>query len=253
MELGNARFHCWKRGGHGNVNMEEAHMHSCDVYFYEIAKRTGINRIHDMARRLGIGELNGIDLPGERTGLMPSRDWKLATIGAPWQGGETLITGIGQGYVLATPLQLAVMTARLVSGTKIIPHLTRKITTSDSIEVPVRTTFEPLGISPAHLKIIHRGMNAVTNIPGGTAFRSRIKEPEFAMAGKTGTAQVRRISKSERDTRVLKNDELPWELRDHALFVAFAPYDNPRYAVSVVVEHGGQVQKQRPQLPAIFC
>ncbi|GGF52935.1 peptidoglycan glycosyltransferase [Terasakiella brassicae] len=243
MELGNARFHCWKRGGHGHVNMEEAHMHSCDVYFYEIAKRTGINRIHDMARRLGIGELNGIDLPGERTGLMPSRDWKLATIGAPWQGGETLITGIGQGYVLATPLQLAVMTARIVSGTKIIPHLTRKITTSDAVEVPVRTTFEPLGISQAHLKIVQRGMNAVTNIPGGTAFRSRIKEAEFAMAGKTGTAQVRRISKSERDTRVLKNDELPWELRDHALFVAFAPYNNPRYAVSVVVEHGGSGSK----------
>ncbi len=131
------------------------------------------------------------------------------------------------------------MTARIVSGTKIIPHLTRKITTSDAVEIPVRTTFEPLGISQAHLKIVQRGMNAVTNIPGGTAFRSRIKETEFAMAGKTGTAQVRRISKSERDTRVLKNDELPWELRDHALFVAFAPYDNPRYAVSVVVEHGG--------------
>jgi len=239
IELGNARFHCWKRGGHGPVNMVQAHMHSCDVYFYEIAKRTGIDRIHDMALRLGIGERTGVDLPGERTGLMPSRDWKLATIGAPWQGGETLITGIGQGYVLATPLQLAVMTSRLATGKKVTPHLTRKITTSDGTEIPVRETFQPLGISPAHLKIIHQGMNAVSNIPGGTAFRSRIKEQEFKLAGKTGTAQVRRISKSERDTRVLKNNELPWELRDHALFVAFAPFDNPRYAASVVVEHGG--------------
>ncbi len=239
MELGNARFHCWKRGGHGWVDMVGAHMHSCDIYFYEVAKRTGIDRIHDMAVRLGIGEKTGLDLPGERSGLMPSRDWKLATIGAPWQGGETLITGIGQGYVLATPLQLAVMTSRIVSGKKVIPHLTRKLTTADGSELPVRPTFEPLGISENHLKIVQRGMNAVTNIPGGTAYRSRIKEKEFAMAGKTGTAQVRRISKAERETRVLKNKELPWELRDHALFVGFAPYDNPRYAAAVVVEHGG--------------
>lgn len=243
MDLGNARFHCWKKGGHGPMDMTEAHMHSCDIYFYEIAKRIGINRIHDMARRLGIGDKTGLDLPGERTGLMPSRDWKLATIGAPWQGGETLITGIGQGYVLATPLQLAVMTARLVSGKKVVPHLTRKITTANGVELPVREKFEPLGLSPSHLKLVHDSMNAVTNVPGGTAFRARIKEPEFAMAGKTGTAQVRRISKAERDTRVLKNSELPWELRDHALFVGFAPVHNPRYAAAVVVEHGGSGSK----------
>ena len=242
-ELGNSRFHCWKRGGHGKMNMVQAHMHSCDVYFYEIAKRVGINRIHAMAQRLGVGTKTGLDLPGERSGLMPSRDWKLATIGAPWQGGETLITGIGQGYVLATPLQLAVMTARIVSGKKIKPHLTRKITTTEGVEVPVQSQFESLGISPAHLKIVQNGMNAVTNIPGGTAYRSRIKEKEFAMAGKTGTAQVRRISKAERDVRVLKNNELPWKLRDHALFVGFAPYDNPRYACAVVVEHGGSGSK----------
>jgi len=221
------------------MNMVEAHMHSCDVYFYEIAKRVGINRIHDMAKRLGIGDKTGLDLPGERSGLMPSSDWKLATIGAPWQGGETLITGIGQGYVLATPLQLAVMTARIVSGKKVQPHLTRKITTSEGTEVPLHNQFESLGISPSHLKIVQDGMNAVTNVPGGTAYRSRIKEAEFAMAGKTGTAQVRRISRAERDVRVLKNNELPWKLRDHALFVGFAPYSNPRYACAVVVEHGG--------------
>ncbi|WP_028880244.1 penicillin-binding protein 2 [Terasakiella pusilla] len=243
MDLGNARFHCWKRGGHGPMNMVEAHMHSCDIYFYEIAKRTGINRIHDMARRLGIGDVTGLDLPGERTGLMPSRDWKLATLGAPWQGGETLITGIGQGYVLTTPLQLAVMTSRLVSNKKVVPHLTRKITTADGVVIPVRTEFESLGLSPAHLKLVQDGMNAVTNVVGGTAYRSRIKEKEFAMAGKTGTAQVRRITKAERDSRVRKNSELPWELRDHALFVGFAPYHNPRYAASVVVEHGGSGSK----------
>jgi penicillin-binding protein 2 len=238
-ELGTARFHCWKRGGHGSVDMVGAHMHSCDVYFYEIAKRVGINRIHDMAKRMGIGDQTGLDLPGERPGLMPSRDWKLATIGAPWQGGETLITGIGQGYVLTTPLQLAVMVARVASGKKVQPHLTRKITTGEGVEVPIKEDFESLGISPAHLKIVQAGMNAVTNVPGGTAYRSRIVEPEFAMAGKTGTAQVRRITKAERDVRVLKNEELQWKLRDHALFVGFAPVDNPRYACAVVVEHGG--------------
>ena len=196
-----------------------------------------------MALRLGIGEKTGLDLPGERDGLMPSRDWKLATLGAPWQGGETLITGIGQGYVLATPLQLAVMTARLVSGKKVVPHLTRKITTQNGIEVPAKTEFESLGIAPQNLQLVQKGMDAVTNVVGGTAYRARIEEHEFRMAGKTGTAQVRRISRQERDTRVLKNEELPWELRDHALFVGFAPYDNPRYAAAVVVEHGGSGSK----------
>lgn len=243
MDLGNHRFHCWKRGGHGPMNMIDSLKHSCDIYYYEIAKRIGVERIHDMAMRLGLGTKTGIDLPGERSGLIPSRDWKLATIGAPWQGGETLITGIGQGYVLTTPLQLCVMTARLVSNKAIVPHLTRKITTANGVEVPVREPFKSLGFSSHHLRIIHEGMDAVTNEIGGTAYGSRITEPEFAMAGKTGTAQVRRITKAERENRVRKNEEMPWELRDHALFVGYAPQDNPRYACSVIVAHGGSGSK----------
>jgi len=231
MDLGNARFHCWKRGGHGPMNLIEAHKHSCDIYFYEIAKRLGIDRIYEMAVRLGFGDQTGLDLSGERSGLMPSREWKLATLGAPWQGGETLIAGIGQGYVLATPMQLAVMTARLASGKKVIPHLTRKIITSNGIEAPAKTEFDSLGIPQSHLRLIHESMDAVTNEVGGTAFGSRIREEGFAMAGKTGTAQVRRITKAERENRVRKNNELPWHLRDHALFAA------------VVVEHGGSGSK----------
>jgi len=239
-QLGNATFHCWKKGGHGVVNLNAGISQSCDVYFYEIARRTGIERIAEMARRFGLGSRLGLDLPGEQAGLIPSDKWKKATIGAPWQKGETLLAGIGQGYVLATPLQLAVMTARLVNGgVAVTPHLTRDVITEQG---PIRRQAkkpETLGVLPGHLALIREAMDTVVNVPGGTAFRSRIKQPEFRMGGKTGTAQVRRITKQERDNRVLKNEELPWKERDHALFVGFAPVDAPRYAVAVVVEHGG--------------
>lgn len=235
-ELGNARFHCWKKWGHGHMNLHEAIEQSCDLYFYEIAKRLGIDRIADMARRFGLGEPPDLDLPGARAGTMPTRDWKLATIGQPWQRGETLIAGIGQGYVLTTPLQLAVMTARLVNGgVAVQPHLTSRIggTPVSRPEPP------PLDVSAGSLKLIAEAMSAVVNGPKGTARAAGIDDPALAMGGKTGTAQVRRISKSERDTRVLKNEELEWLERDHALFVGYAPVSAPRFAVSVIVEHGG--------------
>ena len=244
MELGNAKFHCWKKNGHGPQDMHEAIMHSCDVYFYEIARRTGIDRIAAMARRFGLGDVLGLELPGERRGNIPDKDWKRAIYGEPWHMGETLIAGIGQGYVLATPLQLAVMTARLANGGYAVkPRLTRRIEQATDENAAQIDAPGSLGINPNHLKLIREAMEAVANEPGGTAFRSRIVKPGMEMAGKTGTAQVRRISKAERDQGVLKNDELPWEQRDHASFVGFAPIEAPRYAVAVVIEHGGSGSK----------
>lgn len=236
-KLGDAEFHCWKRGGHGTMDMESALEQSCDVYFYEAAKRTGIDRIAAMGRRLGLGETLGIDLPGEKRGLMPSRKWKMGAYGVPWQLGETMIAGIGQGFILTTPLQLAVMTARLANGGyHVSPHL---LVDDASTSEQLSGSPEPIGLQPEHLAVVRRGMNAVVNGTFGTAKRSRIADPRYQMAGKTGTVQVRRITKLEREQGVLKNDELPWKERDHALFVGFAPVENPRFAVSVVVEHGG--------------
>jgi penicillin-binding protein 2 len=238
-ELGNARFHCWKKHGHGWQDMIEAIQNSCDVYFYDLAKRLGIDRIAAMAKRLGLGTKAGIELPGEKDGVIPTRDWKRAVMGVSWQQGETLISGIGQGFILTTPLQLAVMTARLASGDfAVTPRLVEgtKPGGEPDLDPP---KFKPLGISKASLDIVREGMNRVSNSPRGTAYGARIREKGMELAGKTGTAQVRRISKAERDTRVLKNEERPWRERDHALFVAYAPVERPRFACAVVVEHGG--------------
>ena len=238
--LGDRDFHCWKRGGHGTLKMVEAIEQSCDVYFYDVALRCGVNRIAEMARRFGLGAATGVDLYGERPGLIPDRDWKLATYDVPWQKGETLVAGIGQGYVLATPLQLAVMVARLANGGfAVTPHLLRRADSADAGDNTGPPAFDSLGISEASLALVAEGMDRVVNGNRGTARGARITEPELAMAGKTGTSQVRRISKSERLTGVLKNEQRPWEERDHALFVAYAPVDEPRYAIAVIVEHGG--------------
>jgi len=238
--LGNATFHCWKKEGHGAVNVTSAIAQSCDVYFYEIARRTGIDRIGEMARRLGLGARSGLDLPGEKPGLVPSRGWKQAVIGSPWQMGETMLAGIGQGYILTTPLQLAVMTARLVNGgVSVEPHMTRDVVTPEGAFPREPKEPKDLGIVPSHLALVREAMDTVVNEPTGTAFRSRIRDDEFKMGGKTGTVQVRRITKLEREHGVLKNSELPWKERDHALFVGYAPVHAPRYAAAVVVEHGG--------------
>ena len=240
-QLGNARFHCWKRHGHGWQDMYEALKNSCDVYFYDIAKRVGVDRIAEMAVKFGLGSKTGVDLPSEKGGVIPTRAWKKAVIGEAWQQGETLISGIGQGFILTTPLQLAVMTARLANGgLAVTPRLVRPVQTEAADDAP---TFGSLGVSRRSLDIVREGMNQVTNLQGGTAYQARISEKGMEMSGKTGTAQVRRISKAERETRVLKNHERPWRERDHALFVGYAPSDNPRYAVAVVVEHGGRGSK----------
>ncbi|MDA1326377.1 MAG: penicillin-binding protein 2 [Proteobacteria bacterium] len=237
--LGNARFHCWKKYGHGWLDMKGAIEQSCDAYFYEISKRVGVDNIANMATRFGLGQLTGVDLPGEKTGLIPTSAWKKQALGVAWQGGETLVTGIGQGFVLTTPLQLAVMTARIASGREIKPHLVRSIISGGVAQSLPLEKAPPIKISAGSLRIVKEGMDAVLNAPKGTARSSRINENGMEMAGKTGTAQVKRISKHERDTRVLKNEERPWKDRDHALFVAYAPVKRPRYAVAVVVEHGG--------------
>lgn len=235
MDLGDHRFHCWKRGGHGHVGFTQALAQSCDVFFYEIAKDIGIENIAEMSRKLGLGDELGIDIPGERGGLIPDKDWKRGRFGSPWQLGETVVASIGQGYILTTPLQLATMTARLVNGGKAVkPYVVEKVGGWR------RQHKEPesLGIDDKYLTMVRRGMEMAVMSTKGTAFASRIKQAEMAMAGKTGTAQVRRISMEDR-IRGMKMEELPWDQQHHALFVGYAPYDNPRYAAAVVVEHGG--------------
>ncbi len=236
MELGDHRFHCWKKGGHGTVDIVGGLRHSCDVFFYDVSRRVGVDRIAEMARRFGLGDRTGLDLPHERPGVIPSIAWKKATYGKGWDMGETLVASIGQGYVLATPLQLAVMTSRLANGGYAVkPHLTRQIKSVSSEQ----TSWPSLGVKKENLDIVLRGMYEVSNAPNGTAYKSRIVEAGFELAGKTGSAQVRRISMAERSTGVKKNEDIPWRERDHALFVAFAPVQAPRYACSVFVEHGG--------------
>lgn len=229
MEFGDRKFHCWFDQGHQSLNVKQALERSCDVYFYEIALKTGINRIHDMAKRLGLGAVSGLDLPFEKIGIMPNRDWKKAARGTVWTPGETVVAGIGQGFVLTTPMQLAVMTARLADGKRAItPRLT-----SDG-ETP---EFAPLNIAPSIVRVVKQGMENVLTGPLGTARRYDLDE--YGLAGKTGTVQVKRITKEQREAGIIDNIDRPWKERDHALFVAYAPRKNPRYAAVVVVEHGG--------------
>jgi penicillin-binding protein 2 len=232
--LGDARFHCWRKEGHGYVDMRDGIKQSCDVYFYEVARRVGLDRIAEMANRLGLGRATAIDLPGERPGLIPTREWKEATLGDIWHPGETLVAGIGQGYITATPLQLALMLARMVNGGYMVTPRLARVRPDEAKRERTR-----VGISPRNLEVMIEAMMAVVNEPRGTALGARIREPEFAMGGKTGTSQVRRISRAERATGIRKGDQVPWHLRDHALFVGFAPLDKPRFACAVVVEHGG--------------
>ena len=243
MTLGNHRFHCWRRGGHGWMSMVDALAQSCDVYFYDVSRRLGVDKIAEMARRFGIGQRTGIDLAGESPGLMPTRAWKQANLGTPWQPGETLVVSIGQGYVLATPLQLCVMAARLANGGRAVePHLTMRVRRHGEEpqgEAAAPPGPAPMGISAHALSVVSEGMVQVTNGVRGTARWAQIPEEGFEMAGKTGTSQVRRITIAERLTGIIPNDQRPWRDRDHALFVAFAPIHAPRYACSVVVEHGG--------------
>jgi penicillin-binding protein 2 len=245
--FGDHPFHCWVRHGHGPLDMHGALEHSCDIYFYDVSRRCGIDKIAEVARRFGMGTRTELELPGERPGLIPDTAWKKKTYKDIWHPGETLVAAIGQGYVLSTPLQLAQMTARLASGGKAVrPHLTKSV---EGVFTE-RTEWPQIEVDPDHLALVLRGMTSVVNSPSGTAYKARITQPGMEMAGKSGSAQVRRITMAERSTGVKKNDELPWKERDHALFISFAPISKPKYACCVVVEHGGGGGgRGRPDLP----
>ncbi|MFD3190469.1 penicillin-binding protein 2 [Sedimentitalea sp. HM32M-2] len=235
LEVSGRRFHCWKRGGHGHVDLNASLKRSCDVYYYDVAIKVGIDRISEMAKRLGLGVRHDLPMSAVAEGLAPNRAWKERVHNDVWRVGDTANSSIGQGYMLASPLQLAVMSARIATGRAVTPRLVKSI---NGVEQPSGAG-ESLGLNENHLRQVRRGMYDVSNNRRGTAYRSRIIEDGFRMAGKTGTSQVRNITKAERAAGVIHNRDLPWERRDHALFVCFAPYDNPKYAVSVVVEHGG--------------
>ncbi|MEX6725221.1 penicillin-binding protein 2 [Parapedomonas caeni] len=231
--LGSHYFHCWERRGHGFVNMHSGIFQSCDVYFYDLGRRIGIQAIADMARKFGLGERYDLPVPSQKRGLVPDPAWKLKRHGKKWLPGETLNASIGQGYLQVTPLQLAVMSARLASGRAVVPRLLRK----DVRPAPL------LDVPAEHLALVRQAMSDVVNSSRGTAIGARLRLPGLAMAGKTGTAQVRRITMAERRGGVRSNDSLPWRERDHALFVSFAPVDRPRYACAVVIDHGGSGSK----------
>ncbi len=226
-ELAGQVFRCWKRTGHGACDFHRALRESCDCYFYEIAHRAGIEAIAVMGRRLGFGQTYDTGLAHQKAGVMPDPAWKRGRFNKAWLGGETLLAGIGQGYVLTTPLQLAVMTARIATGRAIVPQLVRP----EAGMVPA--SFGSLELKPRLLDAVRKGMSAVVNEEGGTGAKTRLDDGQPLVAGKTGTSQVARASADRNGA------ELAWEQRDHALFVAYVPANNPKYAISVVVEHGG--------------
>lgn len=234
-KYGDGRFHCWKANGHGSVNVLAALEQSCDTFFYKVSTDIGIDNIASVAHRLGLGQKTGFELSEERPGLMPDVAWKLGAMGQKWQPGETIVSAIGQGYILTTPLQLAVMTARLVNGGfGVQPWVVGYVG-----DVPgIHEKWPSLGFNKEYLRLVNIGMQRVVGGSKGTARASQIPEDGMEMGGKTGTAQVKRITKQER-AQGIKNDTLEWKYRHHALFVGYAPVSNPRYVCAVVVEHGG--------------
>lgn len=232
--FGNRTFRCWKPRGHGKLNATEAISNSCDVYFYKIAEELDIEHMADMLRRFGLGQEYDLGIDGVKAGLVPDREWKRLALNQPWHGGETLNVAIGQGALLATPLHLAVMTARLASGRMLEPSLVHQAAGPDGFD----TAFSPMDVNPLHMRLARRGMEMVTE-PGGTAHDYRRPKSAPKQAGKTGTAQVRHISEAEHLEGVRDNDELPWAARDHALFIGYTPVDDPEIVVSLLVQHGG--------------
>ncbi|WP_027148105.1 penicillin-binding protein 2 [Methylobacter tundripaludum] len=225
----------WKKGGHGSVNMSEAITQSCDVYFYSLASMLGIDRMHDFLQHFGFGEKTGIDLSGEKPGLMPSREWKRSQRNQSWYPGETLITGIGQGYLQVTPIQLAKATATLANKGKVVtPFLVKNTISPDPTEPDVENPPSNITIKPENINSIISAMVNVIHDPHGTA-KGISKDINYQIAGKTGTAQVFNI---KQDAKYNEND-IDFKLRDHALFISFAPADDPKIAVAVIVENGG--------------
>ena len=228
IEFGDRLYHCWKTNGHGKMDVTNAITQSCDVFFYEISKKLGIDKIAKVAEDFGLGQIFDISMPNQKKGIIPSKKWKKTTLGESWYAGETLISGIGQGFVLTSPFQLAVMTSIIASDGKIVEPTILK---SKNVNFKTNSKYSD------EIKIIKKAMFNVVNVNKGTAFKSRLQDVKFS--GKTGTSQVRSISLSERESDEFRKKEQEWKKRDHALFVGYIPYDDPQYAISVIIEHGG--------------
>ena len=234
LELYGQTYHCWKKEGHGFVNLREAMKQSCDTYFYEVARRLGVDRLSVTAKKFGLGQKVFKDVfDNEKKGLVPNTEWKKNALGRNWVLGETIITGIGQGFIQTTPIQLCLMTAQIANGGyKIYP----KIVANDDNQYADK--FTPLYKKSRNIKIVQDAMFSSTNEVRGTSYRSRLDDPKYRFAGKTGTSQVKKITELDRELD-LKTFQIPYEERDHALYVAFGPYKSPRYALSIIIEHGG--------------
>ncbi len=234
LELYGQTYHCWKKEGHGFVNLREGMKQSCDTYFYEVARRLGVDKLSVTAKKFGLGNKVFRNLfENEKNGLVPNTEWKKNALGRNWVLGETIITGIGQGFIQTTPIQLCLMTAQIANGGyKIYP----KLVAND--EKSPDDKFIPLYKKSQNIKIVQDAMFSSTNEVRGTSYRSRIDNPKYQFAGKTGTAQVKKITERDRELD-LKTFEIPYQERDHALYVAYGPYKSPRYALSIVIEHGG--------------
>lgn len=241
-QLGDHTFYCdaYKNGGHGTLNLTEGIAKSCDVYFYDVGNRTGIDHIAQVATALGLGQRTGLDIPGEHTGIVPSTAWKKRRYNQPWYAGETISCAIGQGQVAATPLQIATMVARFASGRAVVPHVTKEVFGEEAPSAD----WPKLDFKPEHIEAVLAGMRAATD--HGTGKAVQITEPGMQMAGKTGTAQVHEYTLAEHDKSRIAHVEgdLPWKLKNHAWFVGYAPIDNPRYVCAVLVEHAGQFGSQ---------
>jgi penicillin-binding protein 2 len=235
--LGRGRYRCWKKSGHGPMNLHDALVQSCDVYFYTIGHRLGINTIAKYAKRFGLGSSTGLGLSREKKGLVPTTQWKLLNRKEPWQLGETISASIGQGFNLVTPIQQVIMMAAVANqGVLLKPYLVKRI---EGPEKQIQKEFHPeivgqIGVAPEHLEQVRKALRDVVNGARGTGKKSRLKN--IIVSGKTGTAQVVRMKSNE---ELEKGEIIPVKYRDHAWFVAFAPYENPEIAVVIIVEHGG--------------
>ena len=252
------KFHCWKKGGHGVLNLRGAIKRSCDIYFYEVARRLGVDRLSKTAKKFGLGQKVLTTFNEEKAGVVPNTKWKLNQIGKNWYLGETLHAGIGQGYFLSTPLQLCLMTAQLANGGfKIKPRMLvdendqannlqkyldfKKENPNNENAVDLQVfnfNLQPLFRNQENINFVKDAMFAATNEAGGTSYASRHRDNKFMFAGKTGSSQIKRFTEAQREAEVKQND-ITYKERDHAWFVAFAPVKDPKYAISVLVEHGG--------------
>lgn len=220
------------------MDLTQALEQSCDVYFYSLSRDIGIDKIAAVSRKFGLGERSGIELSEDRAGVVPDTKWKLRTMKQRWQGGETLVASIGQGYLLATPVQLAMMAARLVNGGRAVKPWVVARKNGEPTANALRS-WPSMNVSQAHLDLVKRGTDAVTMGEMGTARNYNIRQEGREMGGKTGTSQVRRITMSERQEGLRRQEDIEWKHRHHALFTGYAPAHAPKYAVAVVVEHGG--------------